>query len=170
MQSWDADRVRSTFALTDACHLLKSTISLCPDCLAHVPAAVFERSGKVYIASRCGAHGTSEALVENDAGYYRLTSKDRWGVRYSGDAVVDLPAFRGCCGEDKETPRMPDADFWPHGSVAREFGAFNEKAGIANRMSFVLDSDGIVCSIINSGSLGTARESAAYIDALGAIE
>ena len=62
------------------------------------------------------------------------------------------------------------SDFWPHGTVAREFGAFNEKAGIANRMSFVLDSDGIVRSIIDSGSLGTARESAAYIDALGEID
>lgn len=62
------------------------------------------------------------------------------------------------------------SDFWPHGTVAREFGTFNEKVGIANRMSFVLDSDGIVRSIINSGSLGTARESAAYIDALSEID
>ena len=62
------------------------------------------------------------------------------------------------------------SDFWPHGTVAREYGAFNEKAGIANRISFVLDSDGIVRSIINSGSLGTARESAAYLNALGEIE
>ena len=62
------------------------------------------------------------------------------------------------------------SDFWPHGRVATEFGAFNEKVGVANRMSFVLDSDGIVRSIINSGSLGTAREFAAYTDALGEID
>jgi peroxiredoxin (alkyl hydroperoxide reductase subunit C) len=62
------------------------------------------------------------------------------------------------------------SDFWPHGTVAREFGTFNEKVGVANRMSFVLDPDGIVRSIINSGSLGTARESASYIDALGEID
>jgi uncharacterized radical SAM superfamily Fe-S cluster-containing enzyme len=114
LKAWDEHRVRSTFALTDACRLLKTTISLCPSCLAHVPAAVFERSGKVYIAGHCGTHGTVEALVENDAKFYRLTSKDRWGVRYSGDAVVDLPTFRSCCGASEETPRTPDTNFWPH--------------------------------------------------------
>jgi uncharacterized radical SAM superfamily Fe-S cluster-containing enzyme len=114
LKSWDADRARSTFALTDACRLLKTTISMCPSCLAHVPAAVFERSGKAYIASRCDTHGASEALIENDAGFYRLTSKDRWGVHYADDAVVDLPAFRACCGQGGETPPTPDADFWPH--------------------------------------------------------
>ena len=61
------------------------------------------------------------------------------------------------------------SDFWPHGTVGREFGTFNEKAGVANRMSFVLDSDGIVCSIIDSGSLGTAREFSAYTDAIAEI-
>ena len=62
------------------------------------------------------------------------------------------------------------SDFWPHGTVAAEFGAFNENVGVANRMSFVLDSDGIVRSIIDSGSLGTAREFAAYTGALAEIE
>lgn len=62
------------------------------------------------------------------------------------------------------------SDFWPHGMAAKEFGAFNDEVGVANRMSFVLDSDGIVRSIINSGSLGTAREFAAYTDALAEID
>ena len=62
------------------------------------------------------------------------------------------------------------SDFWPHGKTATEFGAFNEEVGVANRMSFVLDSDGIVRSIISSGSLGTAREFAAYTGALAEIE
>jgi len=61
------------------------------------------------------------------------------------------------------------SDFWPHGAVATEYGAFNEAVGVANRMSFVLDADGVVHTIINSGSLGTAREFAAYTEALGEI-
>ena len=61
------------------------------------------------------------------------------------------------------------SDFWPHGTVATEYGAFNEAVGVANRMSFVLDADGVVRTIINSGSLGTAREFAAYTEALGEI-
>lgn len=61
------------------------------------------------------------------------------------------------------------SDFWPHGTVAIEYGAFNKAVGVANRMSFVLDADGVVHTIINSGSLGTAREFAAYTEALGEI-
>jgi len=61
------------------------------------------------------------------------------------------------------------ADFWPHGTVAKEYGAFNDAVGVANRMSFVLDANGVVRTIINSGSLGTARELAEYIGALGRI-
>lgn len=114
LKTWGEAHVRSTFALKRACRLLKTTIGLCPSCLAHVPAAVFERSGKVYIAGRCDAHGTREALIENDARFYRLTSKDRWGVRYAEDAVMDLPTFRACCGNGGETSRLPDNDLWPH--------------------------------------------------------
>ena len=62
------------------------------------------------------------------------------------------------------------SDFWPHGTVATDYGAFNEKVGVANRMSFVLDADGVVRAIVDSGSLGTAREFADYTDALNRIK
>ena len=62
------------------------------------------------------------------------------------------------------------SDFWPHGVVATQYGAFNEAVGGANRMTFVLDADGIIHSVIDSGSLGTAREFDAYVTALGEIE
>ena len=61
------------------------------------------------------------------------------------------------------------SDFWPHGVVATAYGAFNEAVGGANRMTFVLDEDGIVRSIIDSGSLGTPREFEEYVTALGQI-
>jgi len=61
------------------------------------------------------------------------------------------------------------SDFWPHGTVATEYGAFNDAVGVANRMSFVLDAGGVVRTIVDSGSLGTAREFAAYTEALGEI-
>jgi len=61
------------------------------------------------------------------------------------------------------------SDFWPHGVVATRYGAFNEVVGGANRLTFVLDEDGVVRSVIDSGSLGTAREFDAYASALGEI-
>ena len=36
------------------------------------------------------------------------------------------------------------SDFWPHGAVAQAYGSFNEKSGIANRGTFLVDRDGIV--------------------------
>src|ERR1044071_9047488 len=36
------------------------------------------------------------------------------------------------------------ADFWPHGAVAQAYGVFNDKAGFANRGTFLIDTAGIV--------------------------
>ena len=61
------------------------------------------------------------------------------------------------------------SDFWPHGETARAYGSFNETRGVANRMTYVLDDAGVVREVIDSGSLGVAREMDAYIEALGRI-
>ena len=58
------------------------------------------------------------------------------------------------------------SDFWPHGATSRAYGSFNEDKGVANRMTYVLDETGVVQQIIDSGSLGVAREMEAYIEAL----
>lgn len=58
------------------------------------------------------------------------------------------------------------SDFWPHGAVARSYGAFNEDLGVANRVTIVVDAAGMVRSIIDSGSLGTSREFSEYVTAL----
>lgn len=36
------------------------------------------------------------------------------------------------------------ADFWPHGEVARAYGVFDDKIGVALRGTFILDRQGIV--------------------------
>jgi peroxiredoxin len=62
------------------------------------------------------------------------------------------------------------SDFWPHGAIAAEYDAFNTSVGAANRVTAVLDADGIVRAIVDSGSLGTSREFAEYVAALSAID
>lgn len=61
------------------------------------------------------------------------------------------------------------SDFWPHGETARAYGSFNEAKGVANRMTYVLDDTGVVREVIDSGSLGVAREMDAYLEALGKL-
>ena len=61
------------------------------------------------------------------------------------------------------------SDFWPHGEVARAYGVFNEALGCANRATFVIDRDGTVVDVIESGDLGTPREAARYREALAKL-
>ncbi|MEZ6054593.1 MAG: radical SAM protein [Planctomycetaceae bacterium] len=79
--------------------LLKSTISLCPECLQHVAALVYTHDGRVWIRKSCPTHGLSTAIMENDERFYFLCNKDRWGRRYAGDRVLEFPEYdRACCG------------------------------------------------------------------------
>jgi peroxiredoxin len=61
------------------------------------------------------------------------------------------------------------SDFWPHGKTAQAYGCFNEQVGVAMRASYVLDADGVVREIIQTGSLGEARDHSQYAKALSAI-
>lgn len=62
------------------------------------------------------------------------------------------------------------SDFWPHGAVASTYGAFNTSAGVSNRVTIVLDADGIVRAIFDSGSLGTPRAFEDYARDLDSID
>lgn len=89
------------FELDDFQRVLKTTISLCAECLRHVPALIFTRGGKVLIKKYCADHGFAEALLENDEQYFFLSNKDLWGRCFAPDKVFDLPRFKsadtGCC-------------------------------------------------------------------------
>jgi len=61
------------------------------------------------------------------------------------------------------------ADYWPHGDVVRSYGAFNDVTGTANRVTYVLDTSGVIRDIIATDSLGTPREYELYGHALAAI-
>lgn len=87
------------FQLDPGTQLLKTTISVCPECTAHAPAAVYAADGRVYLRKKCDTHGLTTALLESDARFYRLSNKDKWGRRYVNDAIVTIPEFdAGCCG------------------------------------------------------------------------
>jgi mycoredoxin-dependent peroxiredoxin len=57
------------------------------------------------------------------------------------------------------------ADFWPHGAVARAYGVFNERAGFANRGTFVVDRRGIV-RFAEMNQPGDLRDQGRWRDAL----
>ena len=61
------------------------------------------------------------------------------------------------------------SDFWPHGQTARQYGCFDETLGVAQRASYVLDSEHVVREIVTTDTLATPRDFALYDEALKRI-
>jgi peroxiredoxin len=61
------------------------------------------------------------------------------------------------------------SDFWPHGAVAKLYGAFNEERGCANRVTVVIDSHGTIVDKFASGGLGEARPAERYEEAMAKL-
>jgi uncharacterized radical SAM superfamily Fe-S cluster-containing enzyme len=117
LRQLDSVQAAQKFALPADARVLKTTLSLCPQCLAHVVAAVYVDGAKVLIAKLCSTHGRSLALLENDRRYYRLSNKDQWGRSYATDEVVQVPAYSpGCCGSSGSCGPSTGGDVWPHES------------------------------------------------------
>lgn len=61
------------------------------------------------------------------------------------------------------------SDFWPHGQVARDFGAFVDERGIATRATVLIGADRKVLASFET-SPGEARDFAAYRNAVDALK
>ena len=82
-----------------------------------------------------------------------------WGV--SCDSMFVLRAL-----DDAEGLAFPLlSDFWPHGEVARAYGALDETHGTARRVSVLVDAQGRVAASWQSGP-DLARDPAEYLRAL----
>lgn len=60
------------------------------------------------------------------------------------------------------------ADFWPHGAVAKAYGVFLEDSGIANRATFVIDTEGKLAAKFITAP-GQARSLDEYDRALASL-
>ncbi|HEY6423043.1 MAG TPA: peroxiredoxin [Pseudonocardiaceae bacterium] len=60
------------------------------------------------------------------------------------------------------------SDFWPHGMIAQNYGVFNDKAGFANRGTFLVDIDGII-RFAEIKQPGEARDQTIWKQALAAL-
>jgi mycoredoxin-dependent peroxiredoxin len=60
------------------------------------------------------------------------------------------------------------SDFWPHGKVAQDYKVFNDKAGMANRGTFLVDTDGVI-RFAEMNQPGEARDQTVWKQALAAL-
>lgn len=89
------------------------------------------------------------------------------GVELVGISVDSKHTLRAW-GEQEGYTFSLLADFWPHGGVAREYGAFLDSRGFATRATIVLDSEGVVRAQFQTEP-GEARDLHAYREALAAL-
>jgi peroxiredoxin len=82
----------------------------------------------------------------------------------SVDSVYTLKAWSNQRGYD--FPLL--ADFWPHGKVAQDYGVFNDRAGIANRGTFLVDTYGVI-RFAEMKQPGEARDQTIWKQALAAL-
>ena len=61
------------------------------------------------------------------------------------------------------------SDFWPHGEVAKAYGAFNDEKGCAMRHTVVIDKDGKIVDRFASGGITEARTSDRYEEAMAKL-
>jgi peroxiredoxin len=85
-------------------------------------------------------------------------------VAISTDPAPALKAWATAQGFD--FPLL--SDFWPHGAVARTYGVFHQKGGMALRGTFLVGVDGVV-AFAEVNEPGVARDQAAWKRAVGAL-
>lgn len=89
-----------------------------------------------------------------------LVSDDVEVLGISPDSVFTLKAWKAAEGFVNEFV----ADFWPHGKVAQDYGVFVEQIGCPKRATFLIDKEGILRWMEDSG--GDIRDQAGWREAL----
>jgi uncharacterized radical SAM superfamily Fe-S cluster-containing enzyme len=89
----------STESVVKNMNEIKSTKSICPECLKVLDASIFEDEGKVYIKKDCPEHGSFQELYWSDYDQYVRAEK----LRYDGDGLTNprTKTVNGCpydCG------------------------------------------------------------------------
>lgn len=97
--------------------------------------------------------------IRDDLGSF--VSDDVQVLTISCDAMFSLRAYA-----DRDGYFFPLlSDFWPHGEVARAYGVFDEKAGVALRGTFLVGPDGVIRWSQVTG-IGERRDFSGYHHAL----
>lgn len=75
--------VLKPFLACENMQTIKSTKSICPECLKAVDATIFEENGKVFIKKECSEHGFFQELYWSDYEQYQRAEK----FRCDGDGI-----------------------------------------------------------------------------------
>jgi mycoredoxin-dependent peroxiredoxin len=97
-----------------------------------------------------------------------LSSFQNDSVQILAISTDPIPALKAWAGVQEYTfPLL--SDFWPHGAVAQRYGVFFDKAGMALRGTFLVDTDGVI-RFTEVNQPGEARDQGGWKRALAALQ
>lgn len=82
---------------------IKSTSSLCPQCLRELPAEVFARGEQVFLTKTCPEHGRFESLISSSRRFYHLSRGARSTSAGTGESAC---CGGGACGSVDARPSL----------------------------------------------------------------
>ena len=99
------------------------------------------------------------------------TLRDNLGALASQGAelfviTTDTVATHKRCALDQGFDFPILSDFWPHGSTAIAYDCFNERFGIARRVTYALDEEGIITAVTVPETKGEGRNFDDYLAAV----
>ncbi len=75
--------------------LPQETVSLCPECLATIPAVLCERSDQVWMEKTCPQHGDFRELISPDARFYKQLDQWDWTEVLDNEGAIAFPLTQG---------------------------------------------------------------------------
>ncbi len=71
-----------------------------------------------------------------------------------------MPSLKGWADFLGGVPFPLLSDFWPHGTVGKAYGIFNDERGMDKRAAYVIDAKGIVryAKVYPQGTIPTSEE------------
>ncbi len=71
-----------------------------------------------------------------------------------------MPSLKGWADFLGGVPFPLLSDFWPHGTVGKAYGIFNEERGMDKRAAYVIDAKGVVryAKVYPQGTIPTSEE------------
>lgn len=71
-----------------------------------------------------------------------------------------MPSLKGWADFLGGVPFPLLSDFWPHGTVGKAYGIFNEERGMDKRAAYVIDAKGVIryAKVYPQGTIPTSEE------------
>jgi len=75
-------------------------------------------------------------------------------------SIDPVPSLKGWADFLGGVPFPLLSDFWPHGTVGKAYGVFNEERGMDKRAAYVIDAQGVIryAKVYPQGTIPTSEE------------